>query len=85
MYFLNEQTKRNIENLLHVPYSKLVDIDSDEEYTPLLPADGRKVVFSDKIDSRMVSRGSPYLALGKFSEIDSIDERLSEICDEYTE
>ncbi len=63
--YLSNETKALLEKRLGKTLSEIKRMDLDEEIAFVEGKTGRKLVFSRKVDSRMVSRGNPLLAQGR--------------------
>ena len=62
---LSNETKALLEKRLGKTLSEIKRMDLDEEIAFVEGKSGRKLVFSRKVDSRMVGRGNPLLAQGR--------------------
>lgn len=63
--YLSDETKALLEKRLGKTLSEIKRMDLDEEIAFVEGKTGKKLVFSRRVDSRMVSRGNPLLAQGR--------------------
>lgn len=64
---LTEKTKALLEQRLGKSLSEIRRMDLEEEIAFVEKRTGKKLVFSRKIDSRMIGRGNPLLAQGRIT------------------
>ena len=79
MYALKQKTKQNIETLLLLNFSDIVEMDYDDELHLLKPVDGDTIKFPTKRDNRKFSRGNPLLTRRRFKTIEEVNRKLTEI------
>ena len=80
MYSLNSKTKKSIEDSFSMPLEKIIELDHEEGTRLIESVTSKKLVFSNKRDSRKVGRGSPYLSRKRLRTIEEVDRKLAEIC-----
>lgn len=65
--YLTSETITLLEKRLGKSFCEISRMDLDEEISFVEKRTGRKLVFSRKVDSRMMSRGNPLLARGRIT------------------
>ena len=72
--YLNSETKALLEKRFGKSLSEIKQMDLDEEISFVEKKTGKKLVFSRKVDSRMMSRGNPLLAQGRITTKEQEDK-----------
>ena len=73
MYTLKSETQKNIETCVAIPFSKIVSMDSIDDFKKNKPS------FSSKRDFRKIGRGNPFLARKRFRTMEEVDKKLAAI------
>lgn len=77
--YLNDETKRILENSIGKSISELSKMDMDEERAFIVSKIGKTPIFSKQSDSRMRGRGNPLIARRRLCTIEDIDKRIMEL------
>ena len=77
--YLNDETKRILENSIGKSISELSKMDMDEERAFIASKIGKNPIFSKQSDSRMCGRGNPLIARRRFCTMEDIDKRIMEL------
>ncbi len=72
--YLSNETKTLMEKRFGRSLREISKMDLDEEISFVENRIGRKLCFSSKVDSRMMSRGNPLLARGRITTKASEDK-----------
>ncbi len=65
--YLDNETKALLEERFGTSLSELSKMDLDEEIAFVEKRTGKKLVFSQNVDSRMLSRGNPLISKGRIT------------------
>lgn len=79
MFQLSEISKKNISNSVGLEWDSIVDKDVSTLESHLEARLGKKILSYSKSDDRALARGSVYLFLNRFLNMDTIDKKLSKI------
>ncbi len=77
--YLNNETKKILENSIGKSIHELSQMDADEEQDFVISKIGRVPIFSKKPDSRMRGRGNPLIARRRICTMDDINKRIMEL------
>ena len=80
MYELKEETKRNIERVVGLPFETIKTLTVEEEIAHVEAKTGKKLKFPATVDSRLMSSGEPLIAMGRLRTMEDIDKALDKIC-----
>lgn len=79
MFQLSEISKKNISNSVGLEWDSIVDKDVSTLENHLETRLGKKILSYSKSDDRALTRGSVYLFLNRFLNMNTIDKKLSKI------
>ena len=77
--YLNDETKRILENSIGKSISELSKMDMDEERAFIASKIGKTPIFSKQSDPRMRVRGNPLIARRRLCTMEDIDKRIMEL------
>lgn len=80
MYELKEETKRNIERVVGLPFETIKTLTVEEKIAHVEARTGKKLKFQATVDGRLVSSGEPLIAMGRFRTMEDVDRKLDKIC-----
>lgn len=84
MYELKEETKRNIERVVGLPFETIKTLTVEEEIAHVEAKTGRKLKFPTAVDSRLMSSGEPLITMGRFRTMENVDRKLDKICFQHS-
>ena len=79
MYELKEETKRNIERVVGLPFETIKTLTVEEEIAHVEVKTGKKLKFPTTAD-RLMSSGEPLITMGRFRTMEDVDRKLDKIC-----
>ena len=77
--YLKEETKRNIERTVGLPFEKIQTLTTEEEIAYIENRTGKKLQFPNSIDWRFVTTGEPLITMGRCRTIEEIDRQIDEL------
>lgn len=77
--YLNNETKRILENSIGKSIFELAQMDADEEKAFVASKLGRNPVFSKEPDPRMRGRGNLLIARRRFCTMEDVDRKIMEL------
>ena len=80
MYELKEETKRNIERVVGLPFETIKTLTVEEKIAHVEARTGKKLKFPTTVDSRLMSSGEPLITMGRFRTMEDVDRKLDKIC-----
>lgn len=80
MYELKEETKRNIERVVGLPFETIKTLTVEEEIAHVEAKTGKKLKFPTTFDSKLMSSGEPLITMGRFRTMEDVDRKLDKIC-----
>lgn len=79
VYMFSDRTKKSIADCVGLTFDKICNLSLEEEIAIASKKYGRKIVFSQKRDSRHFGRGNPLLSSRKFRTLEEVEKRIARI------
>ena len=77
--YLKEETKKNIERVVGLPFEKVQTLTTEEEVVLVQQRTGKTLQYPKSVDWRFVVTGEPLITLGRCRTMEDVDRYFEKL------
>ncbi|MBQ8625947.1 MAG: hypothetical protein IJ419_07295 [Agathobacter sp.] len=77
--YLKEETKRNIERTVGLPFEKIQTLTTEEEITHVQQCTGKTLQYPKFVDWRFIAIGEPLITMGRCRTMEDVDRYFDKL------